>query len=361
LTAFFAIFNEKGKWYMNKRPPDHRKKPALNLAELTRAIDGYVMDSRVRMQSPRTTEQKREHLGKLLWFLQNKGFSAITESSVQQFIAYIPAAHNDPEGRWGIADPTTGMPGISAKRPVGRNTVRSYFKTLKTFFGWCIKRTLIEKCPMELMQMPTKEDVDVVPMSISQIDQLIEAARLSKNPERNIAMITLLFDRGLRAAELVSLKVKDVDPFTNQITVTGKGNKQRTVYMGRTCGQVMWDYHNSMGERSPEDALFESRDGGHLKPNGLGQVVRENGRRARVTGVRCSPHTIRHSYAVETLEAGASEIYLMRSMGHKTLDSSKGYANFVKASMQRQAAMFSPGDKLSQQPKKKRGRPRNER
>ena len=350
---------------MYLKHPDSRKivrvKRVINVVDtafLDRAIPAYLMTSKAEMQSPRTTGQKQEHLSKFRWFLQRDNIEIVDECAIQLFLQYIATAHMHPDGRWELSKEQVGSAALRSKQPVGRNTVRSYFTTLRAFFRWCLFRHLIESSPMEYMRPPTKEDRPVVPMEISQIDQLIEEAKRGRQPARDIAILYMLFDVGLRANELVALKVRDVDPYTNRVTVQhGKGDKTRHVFMGKKCAEALWVYNGARGECDPDDALFESRQGGHLQPNGLGQLIRKMGKRRGVTGVRCSPHTLRHSYGVTKLEMGCSDMYLMRSMGHSTMDSTKVYVNFVEGQMQRLQQAFSPADQLASS-NKKRGRPR---
>jgi len=128
----------------------------------------------------------------------------------------------------------------------------------------------------------------------------------------------VLVDTGLRASELCSLKVADADKGTRELTVTGKGNKKRKVYMEVAARRSLWRYIKA-GRRDAEadDPLFTSVGGtqsrGALTPNGIYQIVQKLGQAGNLTGVRCSPHTLRHTFAVNFLRNGGNLFELQQS------------------------------------------------
>src|SRR5205814_7327020 len=116
----------------------------------------------------------------------------------------------------------------------------------------------------------------------------------------------LLADSGLRASELVGLRVGDVDRGVGELVVVGKGNKRRRVYMGTTARRAVWRYletdRRSAGASEP---LFISvggiQAGSALTPNGIHGIVAKAGRAASLQSVRASPHTLRHTFALNFL------------------------------------------------------------
>lgn len=126
-----------------------------------------------------------------------------------------------------------------------------------------------------------------------------------------MALILVLLDTGLRASELCSLLVADADR-DGQLSVVGKGNKRRQVYVGTAARRALWQYLESPDRRgaAADEALFTSTGGtlagSGLTPGGLHNIIQKLGKAARLQGVRSSPHTLRHTFAVNFLRGGAT-------------------------------------------------------
>ena len=155
-----------------------------------------------------------------------------------------------------------------------------------------------------------------------------------------------LFDTGVRATELCSLKMQDVDLYACHAKVLGKGNKSRSVYFGRRCGRVVRTYLRREF-RTPTHPLFTAQHADvALTRSGLLQIVNRLGKRAGIQVTRCSPHTFRHTFAVEFLRAGGNVFSLQQILGHTSLQVTQRYVALAQADIQAQHRQFSPGDRL---------------
>ena len=150
---------------------------------------------------------------------------------------------------------------------------------------------------------------------------------------RNRAMIELLYSSGLRAAELLGLDAGDVDFTHATATVTGKGNKQRVVPVGRTALRCLESYLKAVRPfmlRDPaERAVFLDRKGHRLRYNAFSQIVRACAVRAGVDDVHVTAHTFRRSCATELLRGGANMYHVKDLLGHETLNTLKHYAKLT--------------------------------
>jgi site-specific recombinase XerD len=146
---------------------------------------------------------------------------------------------------------------------------------------------------------------------------------------------------------------------TRCCTVTGKGNKQRRLYFGARTAKALWAYLNEEA-RDPEGALFLADngpyDGEPLTRHGLLQLVRRLGRKAGIETARCSPHTFRHTFAIEFLRAGGNVFTLKELLGHTTLAMVNRYVALAQADLEAQHRRFSPGDRLRRLPAGRHGR-----
>jgi site-specific recombinase XerD len=181
---------------------------------------------------------------------------------------------------------------------------------------------------------------------------LLEATKKSCHAKRDYAIVAVLLDCGLRASECCNLKIGDIDLNARCVTVVGKGNKRRSVFFGRETAKAFW-LHLRVENRDVDDWCFLSdrgvRTGEPLKPNGLLQLIQRLGKTANIRAVRCSPHTLRHTYAVSFLRAGGNVFTLRESLGHTNLQMTQKYVMVAEADLSG-SQVFSPMDNL------KRGR-----
>jgi integrase/recombinase XerC len=149
---------------------------------------------------------------------------------------------------------------------------------------------------------------------------------------RDRAMLELLYSSGLRAAELTSLNVEDVDFWAGTLRVLGKGARERVVPVGARALDAL---RTSLAERgidplarSPGGArpLFVNRAGGRLGTRSLHNVVRALADRAALpAGVH--PHTLRHSFATHLLNRGCDLRAVQEMLGHKNLSTTQIYTH----------------------------------
>jgi site-specific recombinase XerD len=150
---------------------------------------------------------------------------------------------------------------------------------------------------------------------------------------RDCAIIYILYDIGIRASELCGLTLDNVylQPDDAYLKVLGKGDKRREVGLGKEARIALHRYISGYRKVGPtERYVFISRQGNSLTINGLEQLTYRLGRWARVKGVRCSPHTFRHTFAVNYLRATGDIYKLSRIMGHSSVKVTEGYLKSVK-------------------------------
>lgn len=103
-------------------------------------------------------------------------------------------------------------------------------------------------------------------------------------------------------------------------------------------------------DRMPDDPVFISERGdgagNKLTRWGARQVIERLGKTAGLQSVRCSPHTFRHTFAVEFLRAGGNVFTLKQLLGHTGLQVTQRYVALAQADIQSQHRQFSPGDRL---------------
>lgn len=132
--------------------------------------------------------------------------------------------------------------------------------------------------------------------------------------KRNHALLRLLYTAGLRVSEVCDLTWRDIQArgTTGQVTVYGKGSKERAVLLSpETYGEVM-ELRGSADDTAP---VFLSRKHGHLNPVQVRRIVTDAARRAGING-NVSPHWLRHAHASHSLDRGAPINLVRETLGH---------------------------------------------
>jgi len=320
--------------------------PSIPAAELLQLGQGWLLDGEIRQLSKRTLEARRFLVEKLLWFLRQREYPACGTHELRAFLAYLSTSHETEDGRWGKAgDPLV----TSARRPVKARTVQTYFGNLRTLFRYLVAEGAIEASPMEALRPPIARSDQIQPFTSDQIQALINAARRSRHPRRDEAILLFLLDTGARASELCALRVRDLDLQGRRCSVLGKGNKTRSLYFGRDTTKALWAYLKEEPREPGEPLFLADRGKGAGDPltrSGLLQLIGRLGTAAKVEACRCSPHTFRHTHAVEFLRSGGNVFTLKELLGHTTLAMVNRYVALAQADIENQHRQHSPVDRL---------------
>lgn len=141
--------------------------------------------------------------------------------------------------------------------------------------------------------------------------------------KRDRAVIVLLLNSGLRISELCSLSTKDIELTDRKgklIVRQGKGSKKREVPLNRIAREALKDW---MNVRSAGVALFEGKRGDRLSPSGVYRRLTELARRAKLEHV--SPHTLRHTFSKNLVDAGVGIERVAALLGHSNLNTTRIY------------------------------------
>ncbi len=151
---------------------------------------------------------------------------------------------------------------------------------------------------------------------------------------RDQAILELLYGTGMRISECVGLSLDDLDLDGALVRVTGKGNKQRLVPLGRLAEEALrrWLEPGGRSEivpaqwksRSDESAVFLNKRGGRLSRQGIWGLVRKHGLTAGIAD-RLTPHVLRHSCATHMLDHGADIRTVQELLGHASISTTQLY------------------------------------
>lgn len=317
---------------------------AIPAAQLGRLHEDYL-SLHCYNQSPATLANKRAMFALLLRFLEQRGHDYLDRRTAALFLAHVRNGHLEPDGRYGLGETHPRY-----RRPTRPRTLQLHYVYLQAFCKSLVEDGLIAESPLAQVEKPSTPPPMVQPFTVAQVGQLLQAARKSHDPSRNVAILTMLFDTGLRAAELCSLRHCDVDLAGHHCVVTGKGNRERIVRFGDAAAESIIVYLRSLRPHIPApDAPLFSCDRGASRPlavSSLRSLFRRLGQAAGLHGVRCSPHTMRHSFATEFMLSGAGQRATMAQLGHSTPHMTLRYQHIVDAQLAEQHRANSPADRL---------------
>jgi site-specific recombinase XerD len=206
------------------------------------------------------------------------------------------------------------------ERGVSPITINSYLRCINAYFRWLHEEH--QHAPLKIPRLKEEQKV-LATLTPDHVKRLLQFSPKGRNLKRAHTLTLLLLDTGLRFAEALNLTWDRVDLDNLVLKVLGKGGKHRVVPISLECRKVLyrWKQHQPRGT----DLLFPTRSGVQSSQRNVGRDVRLLGQRLGITGVRFSPHTFRHTFAVSYLRAGGNVLYLQRILGHSSLEMTNRY------------------------------------
>src|SRR6266567_5091385 len=227
---------------------------------------------------------------------------------------------------------------------VRSSTVRCYGQTLKALFAWLSREEdferLVSPTLAKRIELPKTDEQVLETFSPEQLAAMLAVTADQPFPVRDKAIVAVLIDTGIRASELCGLTLDSVwlDQDDSFVRVRGKGRKERELAMARASRMALRRYitrHRRPASKT-EQHVFLGRTGHPLTVSGLEQLITQLGERAHIKGVRVSPHTLRHTFAVQYLLNGGDLYKLSRLMGHTSVKITERYVASMRAWQARQ-------------------------
>lgn len=252
------------------------------------------------------------------------------EMSLRDFEAYFQSLEAGLDWASVDADIIRGWMESLMERGNIASTVNTGLSALRSFYRFALARKLVDRDPAHSLTGPKKAKPLPQFVRESEMDKLLDEEQWADdfNNVRARTIIILLYEAGLRRAELIGLNDSDVDFAAGQLKVTGKRNKQRIVPFGEEMARQLQHY---IEVRDSEvgltgGALFVEKDGRRITAYRVYTTTKNN--LAKVTTMKKrSPHVLRHSFATAMLNNGAGLESVRQLLGHESLETTEIYTH----------------------------------
>ena len=246
----------------------------------------------------------------LRFFLEytNKEVIDITKKDIDNYVLHVLPMYNE----------------SSINRIIA--SIKSFYKYLSLFKGYV-------NISEDVESLKRKKTLPKY-LSIEEVDKLLDIKIENAFDYRNKTILELLYSTGLRATELISLDIINIDTTNMVVNVYGKGNKERIVPLSKIAVNYLDAYINMyrnmlfVKNQKPTDSLFLNNHGNRMTRQGLykiiGEVARKQGIEKEIT-----PHVLRHSFATHMIECGADIRSVQELLGHENIVTTEIYTHLA--------------------------------
>lgn len=209
-------------------------------------------------------------------------------------------------------------------------TLERHLSSLRSWFRFAIEQGWLTHNPATDVRAPKKARALPKTLTREQARIAVEAPAVEDSVEarRDRAILELLYSSGLRRAELLNLSHTDFSTDGSEVRVTGKGNKERLVPVGRPAREAIaeWLRVRANLAETEERALFVGSNGARLSASTLAHRLHYWARRSGLETV-LHPHRMRHSFATHLLEESADLRAVQELLGHARLGTTQVYTH----------------------------------
>ncbi len=313
--------------------------------ELSRLIQGYRLCAGTEGKSRNSIEIVVRSVGYLEDYLNSECKStdavSIGPTEIRAFIQYLQQKRrfsNHPMNH-------------TQERGLSSHTIHCYVRSVRAFWSWLVWEELVERSPFEKIRMPKIKRKVIPALSEHQLSGLINVIDGSvATGYRDKVIVLTILDTALRVSELTSIELDKLWLEDGLIKVEGKGGKERLVPIGKTVQKMLWRYINAYRPEPDHpwhNWLFLTSHGQPLNKDRIDKIMSAYGKKAGITGVRCSPHTLRHTSAIRFLRNGGDVFSLQRMLGHANLQMTRHYCEVADIDVKRAHITASPVDNLN--------------
>ena len=286
VNQILAAADETLRGYEMERLPPDENDDSMELLQ-------YYLDAkRVEGKSPETIKHYRYMMTRV-WKDTGVPFRYLTNNKIREYF-------EDKE-----------------KRGKSWRTVEDYRQNIMAFFRWMKREGLLDNDPLSNLTVIKKQKTIKKPFTSVELMKINEAAEST----RDKALISFLRSTGCRVSEVCSVNREDIDYQRLQLTVFGKGAKERVVFIDEVTAVLLQRYLDERTDSSP--ALFAGKGTDRLTPSGVETMLR---RISKISGVKkVHPHRFRRTLATSLINSGMPIHEVAVILGHEKIDTTMTY------------------------------------
>lgn len=216
-----------------------------------------------------------------------------------------------------------------------RSTMARKLAALRSFVKYLCRENILKNNPIAAVATPKQDKKLPNFLYPVEVVQLIEAPDLSKPLGiRDRALLEILYASGLRVAELVGMRLQDIDFREGLVKVRGKGDKERIVPLGENALKYLHNYFKVRqrlldNNQQVTSAVFVNRFGKGLSARSVRNIINKYVEAIAINS-HVTPHTLRHTFATHMLNNGADLRSVQELLGHVKLSTTQIYTHLTK-------------------------------
>lgn len=298
------------------------------------AIEKFLIYESVNGSTYATILHYKNQLKIFRDFLNNCDVKSITYNNYEQYILYLRNKNKLTRVYRGQKEKLSGR------------TIKTYASAVRTFLSYLYKNKFIDVDIAEEIKMPKYKKKTIIILSQLEIECLIRSQNeFSFTGSRNLFIISLMLDCGLRLAEVSKLRFCDIFVDRKLINVDGKGQKERLVPMSNATIHYYNIYIGKLKKllkRSlfSAEILLKTQDGKDISKNSIALIFKRLKKKLKFNNL--SPHLLRHTFATMFILNGGDIVNLQMILGHTTLDMSLKYLHLANQIKLVEQSKFSP-------------------
>ncbi len=209
--------------------------------------------------------------------------------------------------------------------------------SIRIFFKYLTQKTnLLEINPAQNLETPKLDKRLPKYLTLEDSKKLltITANEDNRNEKRDFAIITLFLNCGMRLSELVGINIPDINFSECSMTVIGKGNKERTIYLNKACMKAIQEYievrpkQNIKSTKNSKNALFLSERLERISNRTVQHIVNKELRLAGLDTKKYSVHKLRHTAATLMYQYGNVDVRALQELlGHESISTTQIYTH----------------------------------
>ena len=269
------------------------------------AIDAFLDHLAVERQSSKhTIDAYRRDLQALAGWAKSQNVEDVSALQAAQLRAFIADEH---------------------RRGLTPKSLQRRLSACRSFYQWLLRHGRIAANPAASLRAPKAARKLPQVLDVDEAVQLVEVPTDAPLGQRDRALLELLYSSGLRVSELCALRWHDLDLADGQVTVLGKGSKQRMVPVGSHARAALEAWRAEQAPK-PDAPVFPGRGGKPITPRAVQLRLRQIAQRQGLFK-RVHPHLLRHTFASHVLESSGDLRGVQELLGHADLGTTQIYTH----------------------------------